>query len=137
MEKLLELAKKVVDQAEVYSLEESADSVRFENAILKDIESKTQSGISLRVINDGKLGFAYTKNLLNREELLGNALDSLRGGVEALFDFPKTMEVSPVESYDPSAEGLTNAPVVEECHRVCDRLLPQQGDRSTWGDPVI
>ena len=92
MEKLLELAKKVVDQAEVYSLEETADTVRFENAILKDIESKTQSGISLRVIKDGKLGFAYTKNLLNREELLGNALDSLRGGVEALFDFPETMK---------------------------------------------
>lgn len=123
MEKLLELAKKVVDQAEVYSLDETADTVRFENVMLKDIESKTQSGISLRVIKDGKLGFAYTKNLLNREELLGNALDSLRGGVEAFFDFPKAMNVFPVESYDPSAEGLTNAPIVEECQRVCDGLV--------------
>ncbi len=55
MEKLLEMAKKAADQAEVYSLEETADTVRYENAALKDIESKTQSGISLRVIKEGKL----------------------------------------------------------------------------------
>src|SRR4030042_786516 len=125
MEKLLELAKNVVDQAEVYSLEESADTVRFENAMLKDIQSKTQSGISLRILKEWKLGFAHTKNLLNREELLRNALDSLRGGVEALFDFPKATNVLPVESYDPSAEGLTNAPIVEECQHVCDGLVPR------------
>jgi len=102
MEKLLEMAKKVADQAEVYSLEETADTIRYENAALKDIESKRQSGISLRVIRDGKLGFAYTKNLLNREEFLQNALDSLKGGVEAFFDFPKTVAAPRVESFDPS-----------------------------------
>jgi len=37
MEKLLEMAKKVADQAEVYSLEETADTIRYENAALKDI----------------------------------------------------------------------------------------------------
>lgn len=124
MEKLLEMAKKAVDQAEVYSLEETADTIRYENAALKDIESKTQSGLSLRVIKDGKLGFAYTKNLLNREEFLQNALNSLRGGVEAFFDFPKTVNAPHVESFDPSIEDLTSASIVEECQRVSDALVP-------------
>jgi PmbA protein len=124
MEKLLEMAKKAADQAEVYSLEETADTIRCENAALKDIESKTQSGISLRVIKDGKLGFAYTKNLLNREEFLRNALDSLKGGVEAFFDFPGTMNAPRVKSFDPSIEDLTSASIVEECQRVSDALVP-------------
>ena len=47
-----------------------------------------QSGFSLRIIKDGRLGFAYTKNLLNSEGLLHQALDSLKGQVEAPFDFP-------------------------------------------------
>jgi PmbA protein len=125
MEELLEMAKKAADQAEVYSLEERADTIRFENAQLKDIESKTQSGISLRLIKEGRLGFAYTKNLLNREELLRNALDSLKGGVEALFEFPSTMKVPRVESFDPLIEGFANSSLVEECQRVCDGLLPR------------
>ena len=124
MEKLLEMAKKSAEQAEVYSLEETADTIRYENAALKDIESKTQSGISLRVIKDGKLGFAYTKNLLNREEFLRNALDSLRGGVEAFFDFPRTMNAPHVESFDPAIEDLSSASIVEECQRVSDGLVP-------------
>ena len=88
MEKLLEMASRVCDQVEIYSLEEIADGVSFENAKLKEIDSTNQCGLSLRMIKDGKLGFAYTKNLTNREELLQNAMDSLKGGVEGLFDFP-------------------------------------------------
>ena len=61
MEQLLEMAKKVCDQAEVYVVERSSSSVSFENAKLHDIDSKIQSGLSLRIIKDGKLGFAYTE----------------------------------------------------------------------------
>ncbi len=61
MEKLVEIAKKVSDQVEVYSLQETGDGVSFENAKLKDVGSKIQSGFSLRLIKDGRQGFAYTK----------------------------------------------------------------------------
>jgi PmbA protein len=125
MEKLLELGKKVADQVEVYSLDETADGISFENAKLKDIGSRSQSGISLRILKNGKLGFAYTKNLLSREELLQNALSSLQGGVEALFDLPSTMEVPPLSTYERSIEHLSNATLVEECKRVCELLTPK------------
>jgi len=70
MEQLMEMAKRVSDQVELYALEEMGDGVSFENGKLKEIESQSQSGISLRVIRDGHLGFAYTKSLINREEFL-------------------------------------------------------------------
>jgi PmbA protein len=122
MEKLLEMAKKVCDKVEVYSIDYTYSPVTFEDAKLHDIESKFQSGISLRIIKNGKLGFAYTKNLLNRDEILQNAIDSIKGEVEVNYDFPLTKELPKLNTYDPSIENLTSLEMVEECTRVCDIL---------------
>ncbi len=122
MEQLLEMARKVSDKAEVYSFDARGDSVSFENAHLKDIDSSIQSGISLRIIKNGTLGFAYTKNLTNKKELIQNALDSLKGGVEGSFEFPLTRAVPFLDTYDPSIETISNSAMVEECRRVCELL---------------
>jgi PmbA protein len=122
MERLLEMAKKVCEKAEIYSVEYTSNTVSFENAKLQDIDSKFQSGLSLRIIKDGKLGFAYTRNLINREELVQNALDSLKGGVEANYDFPLTRKLPKLDKYDSSLESLSSRKMVEECGRVCDIL---------------
>lgn len=125
MEKLLEIAKKNCNKVEVYSLDLTINIIIFENAKFKNIESKVQSGISLRIIKDGRLGFSYTNNLINREEVLQNALDSLKGGIEATFDFPLTKGLTELKTYDPSMENLSNTTVVEECTRVCKTLTPK------------
>ena len=122
MEQLLEMAREVSDKAEVYSTERRIDGVSFEDAHLKDIESSIQSGISLRIINGDKLGFAYTTNLMNKEELIRNALDSLKGGVEGLFEFPVTRDLPILDTYDLSIGAVENSAVVEECRRICDLL---------------
>jgi len=122
VEKLLEKAKKVCDKAELYSNEYIYNPVSFKNARLHDIDSTIQSGISLRIIKEGKLGFAYTRNLANREELLQNALDSLKGGVEANYTFPLTKKIPQLNTYEPSLKKLSGREMVEECARVCDYL---------------
>ena len=124
MEALLEVAKKVGDQVEIYSLEQTIDSVSFEDAKLKDIDSKLQSGTSLRIIKDGKLGFAFTRNLISGEEFLQNALDSL--SVEVGFDLPVTQDPAQLDSYDSAIETLTNADIVDECDRICEMLGPRR-----------
>ena len=63
MEKLLEMARKVADQAEIYSLENSSTSVSFKNGELQDINSSISAGVALRIIKDGRLGYAHTRNL--------------------------------------------------------------------------
>lgn len=122
MEKLLEMAKKVCDSAEVYSVVYRSNSVSFQDARLHDIDSAYQSGVSLRIIKGGKLGFVFTKNLLDRRELLQNALDSLAGGVEADYTFPPTRELPELDTYDGTLEALSSKEMVEECTRVCDFL---------------
>jgi PmbA protein len=122
MEHLLEKSKKFSDKVEIYSMDSSSDSVSFENSRLKDIDSSMLYGISLRIIKDGTLGFAYTRNLVNYDELIRNALDSLKGGVDGLFDFPYTKDLPFLDTYDPSIEHLTNSKMVEECERICEIL---------------
>jgi PmbA protein len=122
MKKMLDIALKKSDKVELYSLEEKTDVIGFENSKLKDIDTKIQSGLSLRLQQDGRMGFAYTKNLYNKEEFLRNALDSLTGGVEASFDFPFTEKSPGISTYDPSIESISTAGIVEECKRVIDVL---------------
>ncbi len=118
MKEMLKIASGKSDKAELFCLEEKTDLIMFENSKLKDIDSKIQSGVSCRIQKNGKMGFAYTKNLYDREELMQNALDSLAGGVESSFDFPATEKLSDLYTYDSSIEDISTADIVEECRRV-------------------
>jgi len=122
MEKLLNMATRAADQAEVYSAESASDSVTFQDAKLHDIETNFLSGVSLRIIKNGRMGFAYTRNLIDRQELLDNALHSLEGGVEAPYDLPATREVKKLDTYDPTVKALTGTELVDEATRVCGVL---------------
>jgi len=127
MEQLLEQARRVSDQSEVFFQEQRSDSVSFENGRLKNIESRDQSGCSLRLIREGRLGFAYTRNLRVPEELIQNALATLPGGVEARFAFPERLAPPESRAYDPAIENLTNTQMVEEGQRLAV-LLEEESD---------
>jgi len=118
MDQLLKLAKQKSDGVEVLSIEQTENSIRFEDRKLKDIQSTIQSGTTLRLIKQGKIGFAYTRNIRNNDELIQHALDALKGGVVATFDFPRTEKVESLNTYDPDIEGIDNTKVVDECNRI-------------------
>jgi PmbA protein len=122
MEQLLEQARRVSDQSEVFFQEQRSDSVSFENGLLKNIESRDQSGISLRLIREGRLGFAYTRNLHRPEELVQNALATLPAGVEARYALPERFVPLDGRAYDPAIENLSNTQMVEEGQRLAAEL---------------
>ncbi len=123
MEELLQIARKKGCKAEVYFSEGHSDVVSFEDSKLKNIDSKIISGVSIRIIKDNKQGFAYTRNLLNKEELVNNALESLKGGVDGYFDFPLTQNLKTLDTYSSEIESISNNLLVEECKRICDIIL--------------
>jgi PmbA protein len=93
MKKLLGIAVKVSDQAEVFSTRNDSSYLEMRNGKPTDMSASIQSGYALRLLKDGKIGTAYTKNLLDREELVSNALNSLKGNVKAGFSFPGPSEI--------------------------------------------
>ncbi len=127
MEKMIALAKKHSDQFELYTMDQTQNTVRLEDSKLKDIQSSIQSGTGVRIIKDGRLGFAYTKKMEKPEELLENALNSLKGGVEATYTFPHTAGIPVLNTYDQGIEKVTNTALVEEGRRICRLLAEKTG----------
>lgn len=122
MEKLLEMAKKVADKVEVYSSSSDTSEINLSNNKIKEMIVSNQSGIAIRIIKDGKLGFAYTRNLIDREELIQNALNSLKGEVEANFDFPLTKNLPKLNNYNPEIENVTSKQMIENIKDSYDYL---------------
>ncbi len=120
MKKLLEMAMDRADQAEVYHLRESTAGISLRNSILIEPESSIQSGYSLRIIRDGMLGTAYTKNLLDRKELVDNAIASLEGGINAEWSFPGCFETPDLECWDGSVEKLGVTDLRDYCRELLD-----------------
>lgn len=120
MEQLLEIARKTSDAVTVFGASDTADLVEFENGRLKTADTRLSSGTALTVVKDGKQGFAYTRNLIDRERLVHDAMAALAGGVEAAGDLP---EPAPLPKLDTAAEASGgNAALAEECRRATEWL---------------
>jgi PmbA protein len=119
MEKLLQTAMESVDAAEVYYTESEHSGISTRNGVVTEVGSTMQSGYAIRVLKSGRLGTAYTKNLLDRAELVKNAIASLEGEVEAGFSFPGPSSVASLPVYSPSVESLG----FTDLHDACRELL--------------
>ena len=118
MEKLLEMAQKVADEVEVYSHEVDASSLSIRNEDLREVEGTIQVGYAIRLIKNGKMGTAYTKNLLDREELVRNALSSLKGDMDAGYHFPEPAKIPKIDLYVKRVESLTYSDLYDKCAEV-------------------
>jgi PmbA protein len=120
MERLLEIARKHADAVTVYQVDGTHDSVGFENGRLKSADSGMSSGTAVTVVRDGKQGFAYTRNLIDREGLVRDAVAALAGGVEAAGDLPQPVKLPQLDTAADQIGG--NALLAEECRRMTDYL---------------
>jgi PmbA protein len=120
MERLLEIARKQADAVTVFGLSYTADNVSFDNARLKSADSLLNSGTALTVVKDGRQGFAFARNLIDREGLVQDALAALAGGVEAPGDLPQPVRLPTLDTATEQVGG--NAVLVDECRRMTDYL---------------
>lgn len=87
LEKLLHAATQRADAAEVYYLSSQTTPIDFENNRLKSLQTKAIQGVALRVIRNGRLGFASSTDLSRIEELVDAAVQTSEIGSAAEFDF--------------------------------------------------
>jgi len=87
-EAILEAAAKRFGHAEVFEETSEAVAVDFEDNRLKEITTVQVRGIGLRVIHEGRLGFASTTDLRDPARLVEMAGASAEFGDEARFEFP-------------------------------------------------
>ncbi|MBN1643302.1 MAG: TldD/PmbA family protein [Dehalococcoidales bacterium] len=119
MEKLLALARKQAEEAEVFVTSSEATPVQFESNRLKHIQNKQSKTVALRIIKNGKIGCATSTNIENREELVANAVATAEFGSRAEFQFPSLQKYPEVEIFDSAVEKVT----IEQMNRVGTEII--------------
>ncbi len=114
VEQILEGAAKRFDQAEAFEESGETLSVSFEDNRLKEITTRQFRGVGLRVIHEGRVGFASTTDLRDASRLVEMAAASAAYGDKAQFDLPAQPSGAPeAETYDKSVPRVSAARMVE------------------------
>jgi PmbA protein len=106
MEQILAQAQKAADEAEVFQVSSEETQVRFEANRLKQIQTSQSTNIALRIIKNGRIGYATTTGTGSERELVGNAAETSVFGAEARFRMPAAAEYPPVVIYDAAVEAV-------------------------------
>ncbi|MFC1861337.1 TldD/PmbA family protein [Chloroflexota bacterium] len=107
MENILAQAKRVAEEADIYMLYSEETPVEFEANRLKSIQSKQSSSIALRIIKDGKIGYANTTEISDGDRLVDMALETAQFGTPAKFTFLSSRDYPEVEVIDPEVESIS------------------------------
>jgi PmbA protein len=123
LETILNLANPRTDAAEVYFVSSEDTPIEFENNRLKTLQTKALKGVALRVICNGKLGFASSTDLSRLEDLVDAAVQTAEIGSPAEFEFAAE---APPSNYS-NGNGY-QAPTTADLVAVGDRLIQQVHD---------
>ena len=111
---ILDEAARRFDTAEVFEESGESVSVSFEDNRLKEITVRQFRGVGLRVVHDGRIGFASTTDLRDPARLVEMAGASASFGDEAKFDLPaQPAELPTRETYDPAVPDVPISRMVE------------------------
>lgn len=121
-EKLLNSARKKIDQAEVVFSEGQSRTISFEDDKLKVLKAGFSSSIGLRLVKNGRVGVAATNKLEEFESLVDKALATSEFGPEAFFKFPKATTFSRPKTYDPTLVKISTANLVERGQEIINRI---------------
>ncbi len=127
MEDILTRAKRVAEEAEVFTVSSEETPVHFEANRLKHVQTKQSSSTALRIVRQGRLGYAVTNELGAAQNLVDMAVETAQFGMPAEFEFPSLTTYPEVEVYDPDVESVPIEQMIklgEELIKVVTRHTP-------------
>jgi PmbA protein len=106
VEEILARAKKVAEAAEVFTVSAEETTAQFEANRLKHIQSKQSTSVALRIIKDGRLGYATTTRPDDIQNLIDNAAETAQFGMPAKFQLPSQTPYPTIDIFDPAVEAV-------------------------------
>jgi PmbA protein len=107
VEKILEQAKKVAEAAEVFTTSVEETSVHFEANRLKHVQGKQSTTIALRLIKNGRIGYALSSGEGENVDLVAMALETAQFGMPAKFELPSLTTYPEVEIFDDKVPAVS------------------------------
>jgi PmbA protein len=117
---LEEARKRGAEHAEVYHVATEETPVRFEANRLKELNARQTTGVAVRVIAGGRLGFASSTRPGDVADVVKAALETAPFGPEAKFVFPASAEPASVDTYDPAIELLSVDQMIDTGQQLVD-----------------
>ena len=128
LEQILEHALKSSEEAEVFHVSTRETPAIFEANKLKLLQTRETEGVALRIIKDGRIGFAATTNLSDPQRLIDAALEVAPFGAEAKLEFPSGSDYPSVDVYDPALETYPVDDMVQTGQTLIDALRSEYPD---------
>jgi len=119
VENILAQAKRVAEEAEVFMVSLEETPVQFEANRLKHIQSKQSSYVALRIIRKGKIGYAITTELDDKQNLVNTAVETAEFGMTAKFELPSLTVYPKIKVFDPNVESVP----IEEMIKLGEELI--------------
>ena len=113
MEEILARAKKVAQTAEVFQVSSEETIVRFEANKLKQLQTSQSTSVALRVVNNGRIGYATMTGTGDGTQLVANAVETAEFGSEAKFQLPGKEKYPDVDIFDPAVGDVAIKDMVE------------------------
>ncbi len=123
MENILKLALRKAEEAEVFYVSTEETPVQFQANHLKTIQSKQSSSISLRIIKNGRLGYAAASGEIDPQKLVDIAVETAQFGMPAKFVFPSDVSFPGVKIVDPGVERVSVGEMIDLGNQMIEPLL--------------
>jgi PmbA protein len=122
MDVLLSALGRQAEQAEVYAVESESTQITFEAAELKSSLVEETSGVALRGIVGGRVGFSAASGRVDPAALVERAVASARYGEPLALAFPGRLPAPEVVTYDPHLAEVPLERVVALGREIIERL---------------
>ena len=128
LDNALEQALRRAQAAEVFAFVSQETPVSFEANRLKSVQTRETRGVALRVIKDGRIGFASTTRLDDPQDVVDSALEVASFGAEARFEFPSAQEYASLVTYDSAIADLSVEQMVDAGRAMIAQVREQNPD---------
>jgi len=113
VEDILAQAKRVAEEAEVFMVSSEETPVQFEANRLKRIQGKQSTNVALRIIREGRIGYASTTDLGDTLRLVNSAAETAQFGIQARFKLPQKTTYPQIDVFDPDTESIPIEKMIE------------------------
>ena len=107
MENILAQAKQAAEEAEVFMVTAEETPVQFEANRLKHIQSKQSSYTALRIVKNGRVGYAISSGTSGSRDLVSTAVETAEFGIKAEFELPSLTPYPKIKVFDPDVESVS------------------------------
>lgn len=133
MERLLDAALRESSRAEVFEVHSEGTLAHFEGNRLKQVESRQSSSVALRLVRDGRIGFASAGGAIDVERLVQMAVQTSVFGADAGWCFASSAAFPAVPTYDEDVASLGPDTLIGMGRSVIERVTAHDGQLQCEG----